>query len=646
MRLKLMKCSSPSLWQYAIINLIWKFGLRYKRVFPNGDSCPNQIGRSVELCLLMPPPSFFFRSHSGLSSFLNNQTTVNSTPSDSHLDPSPDPTHKTHASPNTNPVPPALTVMRSSTAQTDVMLQSSLSPTTIQTRDLQNEAEEDIEQPVISVTSTLDSKIDGFLQGNPGLRGLNMGFPPVLPWTKAVDSPSASTENLGGTPVRDESGATPTQDEVMDEPAVQPFLYQGRPLQTASTAASALVAVSGLPVSTYANDSWQEQNRHIVQYGPGLQHSGNRYQRNFTVKQEFPSSGIPLIETGHPQHAESSMADKNQNSNKNNEILERISVETPLSNTGADNTSLANDGWYCDARGHDQKQRAGTSSELYKGKPHQSEEHGHDTSPAPFFNTPLPPPPPIPKLPPPPPQDFLPSVGGGIKDPVKLTNIADNAQAGGDIPVYLSTNAVPHDDYDERLLNRIPVKEPLHPHLSMPGPQHCAVAPHPVRLGPRNGPVDLNHRPRIPVHNQQRPVMPRPSPPSTVQEYCEALSPSHALSEDAYVDPHCDVPPCSSPPPHTLTFYPEERALPLHHPEPRLRPRFEHRTPPPHHYRPPRPGHYPPQRPLHRPPPPRIPHPSEPLFQRGKRHGPPFGGPPRPAGPFYPPKRPFLPPRY
>lgn len=573
------------------------------------------------------------------------------------MDPSTDPSQKAHASPNTSKVQPAPTVVRGATPQRAVTLQSSQSPSTFQTRDIQKEAEEDKEKPVISVNSTLDSKIDGFLQGNPVLRGLNMGFPPVLPWTKAVDSPSTSTENLGGTPVRDESGATPTQDEVMDEPAVQPFLYQGRPLQTASTtAASATPGVSGLPMSTYANDSWQEQNRHGLQYGPGSQHSGDHYQRDFTVKQDFPSSGLPLIETGRPQHVEpllpSSMADKNQNSKKSSETLERITLTTSFSNTGAGNTSLANDGWYRDTRGLNQEQCA--NSESYKGK-HLPKEHRHDANPPNFFNTPLPPPPPIPQLPPPP-QDFLPPVVGGVKDPTEVTHIADNVQAGGDAPAFLSANPISHD-YDERFLSRIPAKEPFNAHLNMQGPRHCAVAPHPVRLGPQTGPVDFNHRPRLPVHSQRHPGMPRPNPPSTVQGYHETHSPSRAPSEDSYLDPHCDAPARSpSPPlysvehpvsPHTHTFYPEERALPVHHPEPRLRPRLEHRTPPPsHHYRPPRPGHYPPQRPLCRPPLPHIPHPVEPPFQRGKRHGPPFGGPSRPPGPFYPPKRPFLPPRY
>lgn len=586
-----------------------------------------------------------FLSHSGLSSFLNNQSTVNATSSGSD-DPSQDPTHKAHASPKIDPLPPAPTVVRGSTPQRAVTLQPSQTPNTVQTRDPQKEANESKEEPDISVSSTLDSKIDGFLQGNSVLRGLNMGFPPVLPWSKAVDSPSMSTENLGGTPVRDESGATPTQDEVMDEPAVQPFLFQSRPLQTVSTTAASAV-VSGQPMPTYTNDSWQKQNRHVLQYGPGSQHDGELYQRDFTVKQDFPNSR-------HPQHVESllpsSMADKNLNSNKSNETLDRINLAVQFSKTGAGNASLTNDGWYRD--GHDQELHSGGNSEPYKGNQHQSEEHRHDANRPNFFNTPLPPPPPIPQLPPPP-QDFLPPVVSGVKIPTESTNTADKIQPCGDGTAYHS-NPVSHADYDERLLNRIPPKETFHPHLNAPGPRHSAVTPHPVHLGPQSGPVDFNHRPRVPVHNQHHPGMPRPNLPSAVMGYHETLSPSCAPSEDAYLDPHCDAPPHSpSPPlfsvehsPHTRTFYPDERPLLLRQPEPRLRPRLEHRAPPPHLYRPPRPGHFPPQRPLRRPPPPHIPHPSEPSFQRGKRHGPPFGVPSRPTGPFYPPKRPFLPPRY
>lgn len=590
----------------------------------------------------------------GLSTFLNSQSAAISTPSGSHLDPSSDPTSKDHGSPNTNPVSPAPAGIRDSNPQRPVTFQSSQSPSTIQSRDLQKKAE-DKEEPVVSVTSTLDSKIDGFLQGNPGLRGLNMGFPPVLSWSKAVDSPSASTENLGGTPVRDESGATPTQDEVMDEHAVQPVLYQAGPLQTsASTAVSSAPAtVTGPPMSTYSTNSWQEQNRHVLQYGPGSQHSGDHYQRDFTVKQNIQNSGRPILETGRPPHVKSllplSMADQNRCSNKNTETMERMRLGTPFTSNEIDCAILPNNSWY----GHNQEQRASANSDSYKGNQHQSEEHRHDTNAPNFFNTPLPPPPPIPQLPPPP-RDFLPPVvGQKVKDHTELTNITDNLQTGGDLLPYLSTNSLSHD-YDERLLNRIPAKEPFHPHLDAPGPRQCAVAPHPVRMGPQNGPVDFNHRPRVPIHNQRHPVMPRPSAPSTVRGYHKALSPSHAQADDTYLEPPCDAPTRSpssphnvEPPvvPHAHPFFPEERALPLCHPELRLRPRFEHRAPPPHLYRPPRFGPFPPQRPLRRPPPPHIPHPSEPQFQRGKRPGPPFGGP-RPAGPFYPPKRLFLPPRY
>ncbi|TSO05400.1 Regulation of nuclear pre-mRNA domain-containing protein 2 [Bagarius yarrelli] len=589
----------------------------------------------------------------GLSTLLNSQSAANSISSGSHLDTSSDPTPRAHDSSSTNPVTAAPALVRDSMStypppQSPVTLQSSQSPSTIQNY-LQEKAEDDKGEPVVSVTSTLDSKIDGFLQGNPGLRGLNMGFPPVLSWSKSVDSLSASTENVGGTPVRDESGATPTQDEVMDEPVVQPVLYESGPLRTSASTedSSASATVTGPPMSTYPPDSWQEQNRHVLQYGSVSQHTGDHYKRDFTIKQNIQNSGRPILETGHPHHAESllplSMADQNQCSHKNSQTLERIRLGTPF-NSKEVGAVLTNDDWYR----HNQEQHVNANSDLNKCKKYQSKEHGQDTNAPNFLNNPLPPPPPIPQLPPPP-RDFLPSVmGQKVKDPVELTNIIDNLQTGGDIHPLSR-------DYDERFLNRIPASETFHPHSNVSGPRHCAVAPHPVRMGHQNGPADFNHRPRVPVHNQHHLVMPRPSAPSTLSGYHDALTPSHAQA-DVYVEPHCDAPPCSpSPPPHdverpvtphTHAFFPEERSLPLRHPEPRLRPRFEHRAPPPNLYRPPRPGPFPPQRPLRRPPPPNIPHPSEPQFQRGKRPGPPFGGPSRPAGPFYPPKRPFLPPRY
>ncbi len=66
------------------------------------------------------------------------------------------------------------------------------------------------------VVPSLESKINSFLQGNPGFSALGLGLDDV-----GSNSPLlVGGDNLEGTPVRDESGSTPTQDEIMDSPHV------------------------------------------------------------------------------------------------------------------------------------------------------------------------------------------------------------------------------------------------------------------------------------------------------------------------------------------------------------------------------------------------------------------------------------------
>ncbi|XP_064204748.1 LOW QUALITY PROTEIN: regulation of nuclear pre-mRNA domain-containing protein 2a [Anguilla rostrata] len=74
--------------------------------------------------------------------------------------------------------------------------------------------------PVASFPSSLESKIHKFLQGNPGFRAFNLGLGPGdgQGGGSSGSSPFLATENLDGTPVRDEAPGTPTQDEMMDEP--------------------------------------------------------------------------------------------------------------------------------------------------------------------------------------------------------------------------------------------------------------------------------------------------------------------------------------------------------------------------------------------------------------------------------------------
>nr|XP_015224290.1 PREDICTED: regulation of nuclear pre-mRNA domain-containing protein 2 [Lepisosteus oculatus] len=88
-----------------------------------------------------------------------------------------------------------------------------------------------------SSPSSLEMKIHKFLQGNPGFSALNLNIPilggagggtgsPSLPVAQGNSCPDFGhlrlpppADNVDGTPVRDERGATPTQDEMMDKPA-------------------------------------------------------------------------------------------------------------------------------------------------------------------------------------------------------------------------------------------------------------------------------------------------------------------------------------------------------------------------------------------------------------------------------------------
>ncbi|XP_022538732.2 regulation of nuclear pre-mRNA domain-containing protein 2a [Astyanax mexicanus] len=606
----------------------------------------------------------------GLSSLLNNQTGITTTPSGQGdgpitMDPSPDPTNVLHsqASPKTtvsSAPPPA----RVSTPQRAELAQSSQSPNIIQTRDLQKEVEP---EPVTSVSSSLDSKIDSFLQGNSVLKGLNMGFPSVLPWPKGVDSPSTSTDNLGGTPVRDESGATPTQDEVMDDPVVQPPSYQGGPREAASAtsalaSSSAPPVTSEMPMATYS-DLWKEQNKHGSQFGFRSQNGGQLYDRK-----DFQISEPSLTQagTGRHQHVEpllqSSLANSSQMSNENVNMDRTGSVNqgaTAYSITGKARddagAGLADGGWYRESyRGGLEQPVA--HSEGYGREQFPSEEPRKDlSSSSDFFKALLPPLPPIPQLPPPP-TEFLPPVEGASKDSVEHPDPVDKTQPG-DMHPYVSPNPVGYEDYDERQSHPFPPKEPLNPHLNMSGPRLRGPAPRMAPPDPRTGHVDYNNRMGVPQRLPHPPnmIQNRPRPPN-LRGFPETSSAPQAPSEEPYIEPYNNPVhhnPSSHPfhgehplSPQSHDYYPEDRDIPPRHPEHRPAPSLEHRPPAPFPYRGPRPGPFPPQRPLRRPPPPHMPFPGELPFQRGKRHGPPFAGGPRAGGMFYPPKRPFLPPRY
>ncbi|KAA0702889.1 Regulation of nuclear pre-mRNA domain-containing protein 2 [Triplophysa tibetana] len=88
---------------------------------------------------------------------------------------------------------------------------------------------------------SLESKINSFLQGNPGFGALGLGLDDA-----GSNSPLlVGGDNLDGTPVRDESGSTPTQDEIMDTPHV-----------LSDPQSAGLPGGQNLSPTAYHNDPW------------------------------------------------------------------------------------------------------------------------------------------------------------------------------------------------------------------------------------------------------------------------------------------------------------------------------------------------------------------------------------------------------
>lgn len=69
----------------------------------------------------------------------------------------------------------------------------------------------------VPLSDSLESKIHSFLQGNPAFSSFDLGF--SVNRANNLSPVAASTDAHEGTPVRDEGGSTPTQDEMMDKAA-------------------------------------------------------------------------------------------------------------------------------------------------------------------------------------------------------------------------------------------------------------------------------------------------------------------------------------------------------------------------------------------------------------------------------------------
>ncbi|KAI1885904.1 hypothetical protein AGOR_G00208560 [Albula goreensis] len=121
----------------------------------------------------------------------------------------------------------------------------------------QEKESRDSAAPVLPSPSSLESKIHKFLQGNPGFSGLNLSIPILGSGQgSGSDSPLLGSENVDGTPVRDETGGTPTQDEIMDKPGSESLALLSDSGPMGGVQKRAPTTGHDLSPTAYRSDSW------------------------------------------------------------------------------------------------------------------------------------------------------------------------------------------------------------------------------------------------------------------------------------------------------------------------------------------------------------------------------------------------------
>lgn len=485
-------------------------------------------------------------------------------------------------------------------------------------------------EPSLS-SKSLESKIHRFLHGNPSFSTFDLGFSTNQAVGGDNLSPVPATDTQDGTPVRDEGGGTPTQDEIMDKPAGLPFTSSTKPSSIGET-------VKTVPIA-YQNSSQQNpKNPQQVHLQPAQ--NGKLYQLYPGNKQEMSEHGITApVAHYQPVSAQSGGPVPG----------ERAPGSASHTQTVGGFQGLSERGWYGDTYPEGSSQQPTGYNVIMPGGPGENHISGHypyqaeqtrgpqelafqqcaASSPGFYRNTHLP----VPKLPPP---------------PVGFDNPPSASSSGMILP---EQQPVPSADTGEVLRTRgdsvisgMVIHDHQHKSMFHPGDppydldrQRC----HPEDLHPH--PVDLHYQEDFgryhdelqrdgvffqddPYCHPEDPYYRPDSPPHHYPRDRERLTPPLSPSEEAYYAP--DYQRHSPPRPHYTPRRPPPHVEIRH---PGLRP--------PH--RPPHPAHHP-----HPRGPPRAPFP---LFHgpdprlRGKRPGPRGRGN---AGLMFPPKRPFLPPRY
>lgn len=470
-------------------------------------------------------------------------------------------------------------------------------------------------------SGSLESKIHNFLHGNPAFSSLDLNLSAKPAPERNNFSPAAGTDNQDGTPVRDEGGGTPTQDEIMDKPVVR---------TNQLTVGELVKAASGL----FENSAQPLPNSPLLQARslPSASQNGQVFHSFPYGKRDLSEGGVTApvahypVQTGGPVSGDGAAG--GASGAQTIESFKEGNEQSWFGDHYPGGSSQQPGGYNVSAPGG-----AGENNTpgLYPYQTEQTQEPQEvsqqgTTAASSFFKNALPP---VPKLPPPPSAfDFsLPSTGGMMNPPEQEPMPSTNVEG-----VFGSTNVEGvFGNTGDSIISGMVVydhQHTLHPDNSF----HDPPRPHPNELRYQEEMGHYRDEPR-----QRDAQFPYDDP--------------HYPPDDPYFRPGSPPQPyprvrvrLSPPPSGDQRFARDYQRHSLPPPRPNYAPR---RPPPPREIR--HPGPRPPHRPPH---PALLPHPRGPprapfshshgpeLRFRGKRPG------PRIRGPMFPPKRPFLPPRY
>ncbi|XP_077403906.1 regulation of nuclear pre-mRNA domain-containing protein 2a [Vanacampus margaritifer] len=511
------------------------------------------------------------------------------------------------AAPNQSSTPSSATLAPSSPAKATVQqstaeqMPTENRPTTAPVQDVPSEMALTAE---VTKPDSLESKIHNFLHGNPAFSNFDLSFAMNLPNRVDNLSPVTGTDTQDGTPVRDEGGGTPTQDEVMD-------VTLGLAKPSSTHPETTMPAAFAFQKNTPQNPETTTLQGHLQ---PGAAQNGQLYQPYPYSENNMSDPAAqyqPVSTQGGGAGAPSSAG-----SSQTNEGFQEMGDRRWYGETYPE-------GGFQQPTGYNAPMPANNQTTRPFDYPAQQtpEPHGFQQS-SDFFRNLLPP---VPKLPPPP--NSLTSVSGSSHAMTTPEHqVAPQADLGEPDQSRGLPGMVVHDHGHKSVFHRDESFD--HPdeeystqdNVHYPEDQelyHNDMLHHP---GP--------HFQNSPYNHPEAPFYQRGGPRHNLPRGRGRFGPPPSSSQDAFDNQEYQR--RSPPRPHFA---------PRHPPPP---PHLQMRPPglrPPHRL--PRPGQHPFPR---GPPRAQFPHfhgPDPSL--RGKRLGPRGGLNP---GPMFAPKRPFLPPRY